>query len=64
MTTPLIMPRRNFIKNVAVASAAISALPLFNIRAQGAGKKFKIGVIGCGGRGTGATGNIVEAAKT
>ena len=64
MTTRLIMPRRNFIKNVAVASAAISALPLFNIRAQGAGRKFKIGLIGCGGRGTGATGNIVEAAKT
>ena len=58
------MPRRNFIKNVAVAGAAISALPLFNIRAQGAGRKFKIGLIGCGGRGTGATGNIIEAAKT
>jgi predicted dehydrogenase len=64
MTNSLIMPRRNFIKNIAVAGAAVSALPLFNIHAEGAGKKFKIGLVGCGGRGKGATENIIEAAKT
>src|ERR1035437_8240001 len=64
MTNSLIMPRRNFIRNVAVARAAISALPLFNVHAQGAGKKFKIGLVGCGGRGTGAVENIIEGAKT
>jgi predicted dehydrogenase len=64
MTNSLIMPRRNFIKNVAVAGAAISALPLFNVRAQGAGKKFKIGLVGCGGRGSGAVENMIEGAKT
>ncbi len=57
------MPRRHFIRNVAIAGAALSALPLFNIRAQGAGKKFKIGLVGCGGRGNGAVENILEAAK-
>jgi predicted dehydrogenase len=65
MTNSLIMPRRNFIKNVAVAGAVVSTLPLFNLRAQsGAGKKFKIGLVGCGGRGTGAVENLLEGAKT
>lgn len=64
MTKSLIMPRRTFIKNVAVASAVVSALPVFNVRAQNAGKKFKIGLVGCGGRGTGAVENHLEAAKT
>jgi predicted dehydrogenase len=63
MTNSILMPRRNFIKNVAVAGAAISALPLFNVRAQGAGRKFKIGLVGCGGRGNGAVENHIEAAK-
>ena len=58
------LPRRNFLKNVAFASAAVATLPLFNIRAQsGAGRKFKIGLIGCGGRGNGAVENILAAAK-
>lgn len=63
MTTQLIIPRRKFIKNVAVAGAVVSALPLFNVRAQDAGRKFKIGLVGCGGRGNGALENILEAAK-
>ena len=64
MTTPLLIPRRNFIKNVAVASAVVSTLPLFNIRAQGAGRKFKVALIGCGGRGNAALDNMIEGAKT
>ena len=64
MTSSLIMPRRNFIKNLAVAGAAVSAMPLFNLHAQGAGRKFKIGLVGCGGRGKGAVENIIEAAKS
>ncbi len=63
MTTPLIMPRRSFIKNAAIAGAVVSALPLFNIRGQNAGRKFKIGLVGCGGRGNGAVENHLEAAK-
>jgi predicted dehydrogenase len=64
MTNPIIMPRRSFIKNIAVAGAVVSTLPLFNVRAQNAGKKFKIGLVGCGGRGNGAVENHLEAAKT
>jgi predicted dehydrogenase len=63
MTNPPSMPRRTFIKNVAAAGAVVSTLPLFNIRAQGAARKFKIGLVGCGGRGTGAVANHLEAAK-
>ena len=57
------MPRRNFLKNVAVAGAAVSTLPLFNLRAEGAGRKFKVGLVGCGGRGSGAMENHIDAAK-
>jgi predicted dehydrogenase len=64
MTNSLIMPRRKFIKNVAAAGAVISTLPLFNVRAQNAARKFKIGLVGCGGRGNGAVENHLEAAKT
>ncbi len=64
MTNSLPMPRRNFLKNVAVAGAAFSALPLFNVRADGVARKFKVGLVGCGGRGKGATENMIEAAKS
>src|SRR5262245_35864494 len=62
MKTPPIT-RRSFINNVAVAGAAVTTAPLFNIQAQGAGRKFKVGVVGCGGRGKGAIDNILEAGK-
>ena len=63
MTDSNIIPRRDFIRNATLAGAALATLPLFNVRAQGAGRKFKIGLVGCGGRGTGAVENILEAAK-
>lgn len=63
MTESSNISRRKFINNVAVASAAVAAAPLFNIHAQGASRKFKVGLIGCGGRGTDAAANILEAAK-
>ena len=52
-----------FLKNVSLAGAAVSTLPLFNVRADDAPKKFKVGLVGCGGRGNGAADNILEAAK-
>ena len=58
------MPRRKFLKNAAAAGAVISVLPLFNIRGADAGRKFKVGLVGCGGRGNGALENIQEAAKS
>jgi predicted dehydrogenase len=54
--------RRSFINNVALASAAVAAAPLFNIRADGIGRKFKIGLIGSGGRGRQAVENLIDAA--
>ena len=63
MNNSLIMPRRRFIKNVVAAGAVVSALPVFNVRAQSAARKFKIGLVGCSGRGNGALENILEAAK-
>ncbi len=63
MTDPTFISRRKFINNVTIASAAVASLPLFNIQAQGAARKFKIGLVGCGGRGHGAVENILEAAK-
>ena len=64
MTNSFLMPRRNFLKNVAVAGAAVSVLPLFNVRAEGVARKFKVGLVGCGGRGSGAMENMIEAAKS
>ncbi len=53
--------RRRFIKG----AAAGSALAGFSIPASAnPARKFKIGLIGCGGRGSGAAGNAVQAAKT
>lgn len=64
MNPTQIITRRSFIKNAAIAGAVVSTLPLFHVRAAGAGRKFKIGLVGCGGRGTGAVNNIIEAAKS
>jgi predicted dehydrogenase len=63
MNTPEKISRRNFINHLAIAGTVVAATPLFNLRAQEAGKKFKVGVVGCGGRGSGAMENILEASK-
>lgn len=63
MSNQIIIPRRSFLKNVTLAGAAVATLPLFNVRAADAPKKFKVGLVGCGGRGNGASDNILEAAK-
>ena len=53
--------RRDFIATGAIAATAISGFPLVkNAHAQ-AKKKLKIGVVGCGGRGTGACANAIVA---
>lgn len=59
-TTPV--TRREFVKTAALAAAA-SAVPASIARAAWAGgnETFRIGVIGCGGRGTGAAFNALEA---
>ncbi len=54
--------RREFVKTSAVAAAAVSAGLAAPVSAfyRGAGR-LKVGVIGCGGRGTGAAVNILQA---
>jgi len=54
--------RREFVKGSAVFAAMMASAPTI-LRAQGASKVFKVGLVGCGGRGTGAAGNMIEAAK-
>lgn len=54
-------PRRNFIKSTAGAAAAAGVLaPNVTLRAQD-DKKLKIGLIGMGGRGTGAAADAMQA---
>jgi len=51
--------RRSFVKTAAAVSVAAS-LPEFGVFAQGS-DTFKVGVIGCGGRGTGAAIDCLRA---
>ena len=55
--------RRNFLKTSAVAGGALAAnlSMLSNVHADGS-DEIKIGLIGCGGRGTGAADNALHAA--
>jgi myo-inositol 2-dehydrogenase / D-chiro-inositol 1-dehydrogenase len=59
---PLI-PRRSFIGGASLAGAALVTRPTFAALTPGAGKKLKVGLIGCGGRGTGALKDFQDAAK-
>ncbi len=52
--------RRDFLKNTAVAGATLAMAGSSRIFAQGT-DKFKVGLIGAGGRGTGAALNCLEA---
>lgn len=54
--------RRSFLGTSVLAGAALSQ-PVFAQSAGGSGKKVKVGLIGCGGRGNGALRNFLEACK-
>ncbi|HOW71552.1 MAG TPA: Gfo/Idh/MocA family oxidoreductase [Phycisphaerae bacterium] len=56
------LSRRQFVQTAAVAAAATSAFPHF-ARAADADLPIKVGLIGAGGRGTGAAHNVLAAAK-
>ena len=67
MTEPKNAPpsRRDFLKTTSGAAAAATAALSFLPNAHAAkSEAIKVGVIGCGGRGTGAAENICEAAGT
>src|SRR5271170_4411823 len=65
MTEAFITSRRRFLKTSALAGGALMAPALLPARASAAedGPTLKIGLIGCGGRGTGAAGQALEADK-
>lgn len=52
--------RRDFVKTAAATAAATGAFPYF-ARAADANAPIKVGLIGCGGRGTGAAHNALAA---
>ncbi len=57
--------RRDFLKTTtaaAVGSTLISPLPIIPGAYATGSDLIKVGLIGCGGRGTGAAGNVLEAA--
>jgi predicted dehydrogenase len=54
------MNRRDFVKTAAAASAFAAFPTSFNVFAAGS-DTFKVGVIGCGGRGTGAAIDCLKA---
>jgi predicted dehydrogenase len=56
--------RRSFVKTAAAGAASLAAASTFNPRAFAAGSdKIRVGLIGCGGRGTYDTGNCLKAAE-
>ena len=61
MNSPSIPSRRSFLKSAA-ASAAIIGAPSITRGAESANNsRLKIGLVGCGGRGTGAAGDAMTA---
>ncbi len=57
------MPRRSFLKRgLAVGAASAIPIPFFNAKyGLAAPEPIRVGVVGCGGRGTGAVLNILQA---
>ncbi len=54
--------RRDFLAAGAAAATVITAFPFVkSAHAQASKKRLKIGVVGCGGRGTGAVANAITA---
>ncbi len=55
------MTRKDFIKSSALFAGAVGVPSI--LKAEGAKRVFKVGIVGCGGRGNGALANIFTAAK-
>jgi myo-inositol 2-dehydrogenase / D-chiro-inositol 1-dehydrogenase len=54
--------RRNFNKSLA-AGVAVGSFSILNAHGNGGVKEFKLALVGCGGRGSGAAGDCENAAK-
>lgn len=55
--------RREFLRTTAAMGAAFGAPMILGAAEKGTGKRFRIGLIGCGGRGCGAAVDALEAGK-
>jgi predicted dehydrogenase len=55
--------RRSFLGNTTLAGASLFAGSVFAQNTAGGGRKMKVGLIGCGGRGNGALGDFIAACK-
>ncbi len=55
--------RRKFVRTALGAGVALTAPNILGTRAHAAGKTFKLGLIGCGGRGRGAAAGALQAGK-
>ncbi|MFP4056242.1 MAG: Gfo/Idh/MocA family protein [Candidatus Brocadiia bacterium] len=55
--------RRDFMKSAMATGAAAGGLTILGATARGQAKGFKIGLVGCGGRGKGAVVTALAAAK-
>ncbi|MFO0810634.1 MAG: Gfo/Idh/MocA family oxidoreductase [Gemmataceae bacterium] len=62
MDTPLSANRRDFLKGATTASAVLAAGAALNAHAQGTSDEIRVGVVGCGGRGSGAADNVLNSA--
>jgi len=64
MQKPTGLSRRDFVRRAAGAAGLAFAAPVvLGAAPKGQGKRFKIGLIGCGGRGCGAVADALEAGK-
>lgn len=63
MNQEIVTTRRNFLKTSALASAMFAAPAILTSKGYAAGNSdtLRIGLIGCGGRGTGAAGQALSA---
>ena len=55
--------RREFVRTSVGTGAVLAAPLILGAAEKGTGKRFKIGLIGCGGRGSGAVADALEAGK-
>lgn len=63
MGKPTRLSRRDFVRTAFKAGVALGAPTVLGATAKGQGKTFKLGLIGCGGRGRGAAVGALEAGK-
>jgi hypothetical protein len=63
MKNPSAISRRKFVRTAFGAGVALTAPNILGTRARAAGRTFKLGLIGCGGRGRGAAAGALDAGK-